>query len=70
MLNTADECVPAAELIKAFGYRCWRLSAALYSPENYNQWPNDIFDGARTVMLLAIPEESDRPVRQPNAVLV
>ena len=45
--------------VKDFGYRCWKIETPLFNPANFNRRENDIFAGAATSALLAIPEEID-----------
>ncbi|MFO1316714.1 MAG: tetratricopeptide repeat-containing glycosyltransferase family protein [Burkholderiales bacterium] len=51
--------VRLAERAGGFGYRCWRHSAALDAPENFNRRSGDLFEGRMALALLAIPEELD-----------
>ncbi|MCC6197775.1 MAG: tetratricopeptide repeat protein [Burkholderiales bacterium] len=43
--------------VKEFGYRCWRVETAFFNPRNFNRREDDIFDDARWLGMLAIPEE-------------
>jgi len=45
------------EQAREFGYRCWRMEAALFNRQNFNRREADIFGGAKAITLLAIPEE-------------
>ncbi|MFO1316716.1 MAG: tetratricopeptide repeat protein [Burkholderiales bacterium] len=47
------------ERLREHGYRCWRMDVALFDPANFNRRDQDLFDGARALALLAIPEEVD-----------
>ena len=60
-LATADEPTlqELVERAREFGYRCWRLETTLFNPRNFNRRDADIFDGAKALALLAIPEEID-----------
>ena len=42
-----------------FSYRCWRMEAALFNPENFNRRDADLFSGRTSLALLTIPEEID-----------
>ena len=60
-LGAADEPTlqELVERAREFGYRCWRLETTLFNPRNFNRRETDIFDGAKALALLAIPEEID-----------
>ncbi len=58
---TAKETVRMAERMQEFGYRCWCMETALFSPNNFNRRDTDIFDGETALGLLAIPEEVEPP---------
>ena len=45
---------------KDYGYRCWKMEAPLFNPNNFNLRTNDIFAASSAVALLAIPEESEQ----------
>ena len=47
------------ERAREFGYRCWRIETALFNRQNFNRREADIYDGAKALALLAIPEEID-----------
>ena len=49
----------SAEVLKEFGYRCWRTEHPLFEAGNLNRRPSDIFAGQTAIALLAIPEESE-----------
>jgi hypothetical protein len=60
-ISTGDR-VPvdvAARRASELGYRCWRFDAPLFDPANFNRRDSDIFNGATTTALLAIPEERE-----------
>jgi tetratricopeptide (TPR) repeat protein len=48
-----------------FGYRCWCIDTALFNPANFNRRHDDIFRGARSLALLAMPEECQRGAAVP-----
>jgi hypothetical protein len=47
------------EQLAAFGYRCWRLETPLFSPDNFNRRPENVFGNRSVPAMLAIPEELD-----------
>ena len=55
----ADEpaSVAAADAVKSFGYRAWRMSTPLFDPDNFNRRGDDIFAGRSALAVLALPEE-------------
>jgi hypothetical protein len=46
-----------ANVLRKFGYRCWRHEAALFNQANFNRREDDLFAGRTALALLAIPEE-------------
>jgi predicted O-methyltransferase YrrM len=46
-----------ARQVKAYGYRCWRMESPYFNSGNFYRRDTDIFDGRRSLALLAIPEE-------------
>jgi precorrin-6B methylase 2 len=58
-LAASDEqgLLSLTERAREFGYRCWRMEAALFNRQNFNRRDADIFAGASVMALLAIPEE-------------
>ena len=58
-VDSASSVAPLAARVKALGYRCWPMEAALFNPNNFNRRTDDIFDGATSLALLAVPEEVD-----------
>jgi precorrin-6B methylase 2 len=67
LLSAADEAEVAllAEQVKGYGYRCWRIETPLFDPANFNRRDDDIFDGAKRVAVVAVPEEVETDA--PNA---
>ena len=62
VLSTAADDAQMMELarcVQAYGYRCFRIETALFSPDNFNRRDADLFDGRKALSLLAIPEEID-----------
>ena len=56
-----DEALDAfARRVVDFGYRCWRVECSMFNRSNFNRRDDDIFAGARSLALLALPEESER----------
>lgn len=53
----ASELNALVELVKSFGYRCWRMETALFQPGNFNRREDDIFGGRTALALVAIAEE-------------
>ena len=48
-----------AERARECSYRCWRMETALFDRQNFNRREADIYNGAKALALLAIPEEID-----------
>lgn len=48
-----------ARLVADFGYRCWCIDSPLFDPANFNGRNDDVFQGANSLALLAIPEERE-----------
>jgi tetratricopeptide (TPR) repeat protein len=58
--NDAGNVATLADHVKQFGYRCWRMSAPLFNPENFARREPDVFPANGTASaLLAVPEETD-----------
>ena len=47
-----------ANVLREFGYRCWRHETALFNQANFNRREDDLFSGRTALALLAIPEEA------------
>jgi tetratricopeptide (TPR) repeat protein len=56
-IDSASSTALLAARVKALGYRCWRMEAPLFNPNNFNCRADDIFGGATSLALLAVPEE-------------
>ena len=51
--------VAMAEILREFGYRCWRIEMALFNSANFARYDRDIFAGLTATGLFAFPEEFD-----------
>ena len=63
-MNDDASMAEAAEFLREFGYRCWRMETAWFNPGNFNRRDNDVFAGRVALALVAIPEESEVSVAQ------
>lgn len=54
-----NDGLSAAQLLRGYGYRAWRIETSLFSADNFNRWSEDIFAGRTASALIAIPEELD-----------
>jgi len=57
-----------ARRLRDFGYRCWRMESALFSPNNFNRREDDIFSGQTALALVAVPEEMGVDMTQDGCV--
>jgi hypothetical protein len=69
-LAIADDSAFAetADVVEAFGYRCWRHEASLFNPENFNRRDKDVFEGRTVLTMLATPEEVEINVNLTDCV--
>ncbi|MGH8803080.1 MAG: hypothetical protein ACREX6_12400, partial [Casimicrobiaceae bacterium] len=57
--SSQDTLDALAARVIDFGYRCWSVDCPLFNPKNFNCRDDDIFAGAGSLALLAVPEERD-----------
>jgi tetratricopeptide (TPR) repeat protein/precorrin-6B methylase 2 len=54
---TGEAVTQLADLLREFGYRCWRQETPLFNAANFNRHDRDVFGGRVVWTLLGIPEE-------------
>jgi hypothetical protein len=54
-----------ASQARDFGYACWKVTAPLFNPANFNRRSENIFPGLAALALLAVPEELGIDVAHP-----
>ena len=57
-----------AQLMKQFGYRCWRVVTPFFRPDNFNRQGEDFTGGRSVTALLAVPEETSLESEPAGAV--
>jgi tetratricopeptide (TPR) repeat protein len=63
LITAYDEAAleTAAGRVGDLGYRCWCVETPLFNPGNFNRRNEDIFGGAKVLVLIAVPEGLDVP---------
>jgi FkbM family methyltransferase len=52
-----DEIAAGSGRLQHFGYRTWRMDAALFNADSFNRFDRDVFGNAAALALVGIPEE-------------
>jgi precorrin-6B methylase 2 len=57
-----NELDAVAGVTDHYGYQSWRIETRFFSPENYNQRTDDIFNGRKAYAVLSVPEEIEMDI--------